>query len=252
MIDPLTAGIGAGSSLIGGLMQMSSVNKTNAANAAIAQAQMEFQERMSSTAHQREVKDLKAAGLNPILSATGGSGASTPGGAGATMIAQDFGSSAKAIGDSALEWGKMPDALKNVVADTATKVESAKNLAVQTESSAKDVERKGIENSFSAAMLGEQLKKMSSDATRAGIDTDLAYQSFADSLKAVKADAARKVVGVDRDKQALKYDYMTDKYMESMGLAPSSAKRQGEGSIMQSIYDAKDLTSLGVRKFLGR
>lgn len=46
-----------------------------------AQKQMDFQREMSNSAHQREVLDLQKAGLNPVLSAMNGNGASTPSGA---------------------------------------------------------------------------------------------------------------------------------------------------------------------------
>lgn len=57
-----------------------SVNQNNAWSAQQAQKQMDFQREMSDTAFQRQVADLKAAGLNPVLSAKLG-GASTPSGA---------------------------------------------------------------------------------------------------------------------------------------------------------------------------
>lgn len=63
--------------LVGGLPGML---LEQAFSAKSAGRQEQYQAAMSNTAHQREVADLRAAGLNPILSGTGGRGASTPSG----------------------------------------------------------------------------------------------------------------------------------------------------------------------------
>lgn len=69
--------LGAGASYLG----QAKANKTNLQ---IAREQMLFQREMSNTAYQRAVEDMKAAGINPMLAYMRG-GASTPGGASATM-----------------------------------------------------------------------------------------------------------------------------------------------------------------------
>ena len=73
-----------GLSLIGGMMQNSSqadqAASASAASAQQAQENRDWQERMSNTSYQRAVKDMSAAGLNPMLAYQSG-GAGTPSGA---------------------------------------------------------------------------------------------------------------------------------------------------------------------------
>lgn len=126
--------ITAGAGIFGGRQSAKGLKRQNLFARQEAQRNRDFQERMSSTSHQREVEDLRAAGLNPILSATGGSGASTPGGSMAAQVDELTGavSSAREVARAAAEIANIYKTGKLIDANAA-KARSEKTLTDTTE-----------------------------------------------------------------------------------------------------------------------
>lgn len=137
-IAALTAAAAGGASWLG-------QSSANSANKTIAREQMAFQERMSNTAHQRAMADMKAAGINPLVAFSGGlGGASTPTGSSAQMQ-----SSTAAGVSSALQAARLKADIENIRSQTdlnkaaaLSATEQAKVNALNAESSALDMHSK--------------------------------------------------------------------------------------------------------------
>lgn len=114
MFELLTAPVAALGSGIAGFLGAQS---TNSANREIAAENTAFQERMSNTAYQRQVKDLEAAGLNPMLAYIKGGGASTP--TGTVLPMQNAVATGVASAESAARTARIPHEIGQIGANTA-------------------------------------------------------------------------------------------------------------------------------------
>ena len=114
---------GALGGIAGGVLGFLAADETNRSNRQLAQYQNEqsaaeaqrnrdWQERMSNTAYQRSVKDLSAAGLNPMM-AYGSMGSSTPSGAVGAMA--QAAPAVSPIGAALEGWNRSRDVGSNVL-----------------------------------------------------------------------------------------------------------------------------------------
>ena len=175
-LDDLVMG---GLSLAGGLMQNSAAEdrqrEAQAFNAKEAQLNRDFQERMSNSAYQRGMADMKAAGLNPILAYQRGP-ASSPSGATASTAAAPVTDPIEKAVSSAQHSKRLNYEVENMIATNENLKQDLNNKRIQeaqTRAQVQNIDQDTRNKAVDNAIKAEALKQAALEGKKAEMDKEM-------------------------------------------------------------------------------